>query len=368
MIKKPTRPFLLRVLVGVLWTPIAAELFLRLFSPVPILPRYIEAGPHGIRANSPDRVYRHKTPDYRVEIRTNAAGLRADQEFSLDKPDGVVRIAILGDSFGMGFGVNIEESSPFQLEKKLEVLEGCEIEILNFSVSGFGAAEELIVLEEEAIQYQPDLVIQYFTPSDPTDDLRSNLFKITAGGLTRASPTYLPAVKVRELLFSYAAYRWLASESHLYSLVRETAGEKTKALLAKLRRLQSLWGPEKTTPEPEKHRGDGAESTLQGAQALTLSLLDRMREIAHSNSAEFLVLSIPRRMARDEFKDGFPRNDPFELPVVTPIPKFRNAGGEMLYWERSDGHWTPLGCSRVAETLFDTIRERRLLPDSCRVD
>jgi len=352
-------------MIGVLWVPIAAEIFLRWLAPIPILPRFIEAGPHGVRVNSPERTYRHKTPEYTVEIRTNSAGLRSDQEYDREKPEGVYRIAVLGDSFGMGYGVDIEDSSLFQLEKGLEELSQCEVETLNFSVSGFGPGEEMIVLEEEALAYQPDLVIQYFTRDDPWDDMRSNLFELGPEGLGRAAPEYLPAVEIREFLFSYPAYRWLASESHLYSLLREEAGRKTKEILSKIRGIRSAFGSAEAT---RKAASDARGSDSARRELLTLTILDRMRSMAGARDADFLILSIPIRKARAVFEDGFPSEDPFDLPVVSPIPGFEKARGEMLYWERSHGHWTPLGCSLVAETLVDAIVERELLPASCGVE
>ena len=209
-----------RVLIGILWIPIAAELWLRIFAPVPMLPRFIEAGPHGVRTNMPSRSYRHQTPEYKVEIRTNAQGLRSDVEFDPKPTDDTIRVVVLGDSFGMGYGVNLEESSLHLLERSISEATGCDVEILNFSVSGFGPAEQLIVLEAEAIKFEPDLVIQYYFVNDPTDDLRSSLFGLEDGSLVEKNSSYLPAVKIREFLFSFAVYRWLASESNLYNFVR----------------------------------------------------------------------------------------------------------------------------------------------------
>ena len=120
MPRLPSRRWWMRLLLGVIWTPIAAEIFLRLFAPVPMLPRYIEAGPHGIRANMASQSYRHQTPEYTVHIKTNSQGLRGDKDFSIEKGDEVRRIAILGDSFGMGYGVNLEESSLYIMGKTLE--------------------------------------------------------------------------------------------------------------------------------------------------------------------------------------------------------------------------------------------------------
>ena len=37
------------------------------------------------------------------------------------------------------------------------------------------------------------------------------------------------------------------------------------------------------------------------------------------------------------------------------------AGGEMIYREKSAGHWTPLGCRLIAESLSERILDEDLL-------
>ncbi len=349
-----------RFILGSIWVPIGAELFLRFLSPVPMLPRYVEAGPHGVRANMPNRTYRHQTPEYTVELRTNSKGMRADVEFPVKKPDGTRRIAVLGDSFAMGYGVNLEETSLSILESMLESELHCEVEILNFAVSGFGPAEQLVVLESEAMQYKPDLVIQYYTSTDLMDDVRSGLFRLEDGALARHRDTYLPAVEIREFLFSFAAYRWLAGESHLFNLTRDAAGSRAKAILATIR----SWKPAKqeVASNSDTTSSPSSDSTSKGQ--LTLAILDRMRDVVESSGAHFQILSIPVRSTRSKFVEYFPA-DPEDHPYISPLPRFDQADGEMLYWERSHGHWTPLGCRLVAETLAAEILERGLLGAPC---
>ena len=345
-----------RFILGTFWVPIGAEIYLRLFAPVPMLPRYIEAGKYGVRANMPERTYRHQTPEYEVELRTNAAGMRADEDFPWQKPRNTKRILVLGDSFAMGYGVNFEDTSLYQLEMDLETALQCDVDVINLSVSGFGPAEELITLEKTGLRYSPDLVIQYFTSNDPVDDSRSSLYAIKDGQLQRDRDTYLPAVRIREYLFSFTAYRWLAGESHLYNLFRDLAGSKAKQILAMIRSFR-------VTPEP------GSSSTPEEDLAstrdeLTLSILSRIQDMSLDAGANFLILSIPVRQSRTEFVDRFPGSSP-DLPVVSPISRFNEAGGEMLYWERSHGHWTPLGCRLVADTLLEAITSEDLLGESC---
>lgn len=359
MPKLPSRRWWMRLAFGAVWTPIAAEIFLRFLAPVPMLPRYIEAGPHGVRANMPSRTYRHQTPEYTVKIQTNSQGMRAETDFEKSKPEGVRRIAILGDSFGMGYGVDLEDSSLHLLGEMLEDKLNCPIEILNFSVSGFGPAEELVVLESEVLQYAPDLVIQYFCSNDPTDDLRAGLFTLKDGELIRSGQEYLPAVKIREFLFSFPTYRWLAGESHFYNLARDRAGGTAKSVLASIRAAARSSKAPMKEPSPRP-----TDTELSAAQQLTVKILEEMKNQVTSHDAEFLILSIPSRKKRDVFVDTFPYADGQDLKIVDPLDSFMSADGKMLYWENSHGHWTPLGCRLVAENLAARILTDHLL-DPC---
>ena len=363
MIKMPSRKWWVRFAVGLVWTPIAAEFFLRVFAPVPMLPRYIKAGSHGVRTNMPSQTYRHQTPEYTVEIRTNSQGMRADTDFSIAKPDGTKRIAILGDSFGMGYGVDLEDSSLFILQTQLEEALGCRVEIMNFSVSGFGPAEELIVLEAEALAFNPDLVIQYFCHNDPTDDVRAGLFAVSEDGIVKTNDTYLPAVKIREFLFSIPPYRWLAGESNLFNLARDRAGNLAKDFLAKAR---AVGGAEKKIPSKEEAVAPDSPPGITSRQTLSRMILKTIQDRCTEAGAEFLILSIPARRGRETFFDRFPYVDEESLPVVSPIDLFHAQQGEMLYWEKSHGHWTPLGCRLVADTFRLEILSRGLLGNACR--
>ncbi|MBX7166793.1 MAG: SGNH/GDSL hydrolase family protein [Pirellulales bacterium] len=88
------------------------------------------------------------------DIAINSAGWR-DGEFSTEKPRGVYRILLLGDSFlfatgGVDYGLRYSEI----LEQRLPSLEA-----LNFGVPGFDLAQEYLLLEREGLNYDPDLVV-----------------------------------------------------------------------------------------------------------------------------------------------------------------------------------------------------------------
>jgi len=101
-------------------------------------------------------------------------------------------------------------------------------ELVNLSVSGFGTAEQLIALKEEGFRYKPDIVLVAWHRTDVEDNIRSNLYALEQGHLSRKSRVYLPAVTTRARLFRFAAYRWLAGSCHLYCCVRERAARLAK--------------------------------------------------------------------------------------------------------------------------------------------
>lgn len=105
-------------------------------------------------------------------VRINSEGLR-DREHAKVKPPNTLRIAVLGDSYAEALQVPFENSFCAVLERKLRECPGSagsEIEVLNFGVSGYGTAQELITLREYVWQYSPDLVLLALTTNNDVSD------------------------------------------------------------------------------------------------------------------------------------------------------------------------------------------------------
>lgn len=321
-------------------------MFFRIFNPWPILPRYVQSGDFGIRVNMPSEQYVHKTADYRVNISTNDKGVRTDSSIPYEKANDVVRIVVLGDSFGMGYGVNLEESFTELTRQKLELKTGKKHEVINLSVSGFGTAEHLIMLKNEGLKYSPDIVLSTWHHTDPQENYRSRLFKVENGQLVRDQDTYLPGVKQREFLYRYSAFRFIAENSHLYSWLRERAAGKVKKVLSfisKLKRKKALVEPTESIKE-------------QNAEAdLSLMLLKQIAYEAESVGAEFILLNIPRRLSRTTFADTMPSEYKAFFTIVDPTTSFNLHPDKLIYWENSHGHFTPFGCELVADEITQKI-------------
>ncbi|HKP37384.1 MAG TPA: hypothetical protein VJT71_11035, partial [Pyrinomonadaceae bacterium] len=94
-------------------------------------------------------------------VRINSDGLR-DREHAKTKPPNTLRVAVLGDSYAEALQVPIENSFCVMLEQKLRECQantGRNVEVINFGVSGYGTAQELITLRENVWQYSPDIVL-----------------------------------------------------------------------------------------------------------------------------------------------------------------------------------------------------------------
>jgi hypothetical protein len=96
-------------------------------------------------------------------LTTNHWGMR-DREYSLEKPEGVYRIALLGPSHVMGSGVADGETFSDFLEERLNQQAGSSLdkpryEVLNFGVAGYSLTQQLGMLEIRALRFQPDAVV-----------------------------------------------------------------------------------------------------------------------------------------------------------------------------------------------------------------
>lgn len=109
-------------------------------------------------------------------VRINSAGLR-DREHAEVKPPDVIRIAVIGDSYPEAFQVPIEDAFWMVMEKKLsacDLFKEKRVELINFGVSGYGTAQELITLREQVWKYSPDIVLLTITTNnDITDNSRA---------------------------------------------------------------------------------------------------------------------------------------------------------------------------------------------------
>ena len=113
------------------------------------------------RSSSPRIVYELR-PSYGDHSTTG----RRDREYSKTKPQGVLRVIGIGDSYSYGFGVPREKVFLKVAEEELNRRAARPVEVINFGVPGYNTAMEAAVLEEVTPEWHPDLVVIQFCRND----------------------------------------------------------------------------------------------------------------------------------------------------------------------------------------------------------
>jgi len=104
-----------------------------------------------------------------IYYKINQAGFR-DDEFTRpnDKQTNEYRIVVLGDSVAWGWGVEMPQAWPQQLERQLSsAMPDKQVVVYNLAVNGYSTPQEVRVMEKIGFSYQPDLVILNYVLNDP---------------------------------------------------------------------------------------------------------------------------------------------------------------------------------------------------------
>lgn len=118
-------------------------------------------------------VYEYVPDSYVGISMTNKQGF-LDSDFTLEKPQNLIRIAMLGDSITQGCFVPLEKNFSKRLEALLnQRAQGLRsllrYEVMNFGVGGYNLEAEVEVLKEKVLQYKPDIVVlnMFYNDNEP---------------------------------------------------------------------------------------------------------------------------------------------------------------------------------------------------------
>jgi hypothetical protein len=131
-----------------------------------------------------------------VQWRTNVQGMR-DASYAIDKLPRTFRIALVGDSIGAGWGVNVADRFESILEQswnaRAREASGLSVEIINCAVPGHSPGQRWYHFSQIGWPMHPDLVICESTAADVGWDERRLRF-LLARGLGWDSPIYRQAL------------------------------------------------------------------------------------------------------------------------------------------------------------------------------
>ena len=163
---------------------------------------------------------------------TNSAGFRGP-EYAPERAADVFRVAVIGDSTAMGWGVEREDTFAARVERVInsptsflsppssvsdEHASPLRFEVLNFALAGLDAGGVAQRFEQLALRFQPNLVIYAFTLNDiKGEHYRRSLDRDYADSLRQNDS----AIQ----LWRWARPRWLALRELLFAPRGTYAGE-----------------------------------------------------------------------------------------------------------------------------------------------
>jgi lysophospholipase L1-like esterase len=299
-----------------------------------IYPRYVTDTVYGdfhVRRNVPNVRYWHKSIDGRWEFIIDRNGFRDTRDFEYAKPQGVLRVLVLGDSFTVGYEVAQDQTYASVLERYL-AKHGVKVEVLNAGMSGSSTAEELVFLEQEGVKYLPDVVVLGFFWNDLDDNLKADLFRVEGDSLVVHRKEYIPAVRARNVLNAFPPYRWLAEHSYLHNCLINAATNYFKRTVL-----------EKNVATIQEEALTSSATMDDYKTTLGRALVRRMCSVAHEHGARFVLLDI----ANWDMESSFPwKGDPdlggMADVYVNTATLFREYEGlTALRVPHGHGHWTP---------------------------
>lgn len=381
------------ILLGLLLPLLVLEVALRTFGP--FLPGNYDTG--AIVRRHPTLGHFH-TPSYRgwvktnqftVQLDVNPMGLR-DPRQSYSKPPGTFRVLALGDSYVEASQVQAPETAAARLEALLGQATSNPVEVINAGVFGYGTAQELILLDEEGVKYQPDLVVLFFCHCN---DIANNNYRLELidGDLSRALKPYFDLEDDDELRLipppppspRTSVRERLRDSSLLYNVIETGVVYKFE-----LQNPQEAFNGVDGLVDPTRGKYDAKpRGEWERSWRITEAVIERLRDRAAASGARLAIVGVPEwRMLertywqRDDNKrlvesgrggpdapikllDGVAQR--LQVPHLDLRGAFQprvDADGLFRYYIEGDYHWTVEGNAVAADAVATFLAEQGLLP------
>jgi hypothetical protein len=330
--------------------------------------------------------------EWQTFVSINRHGLR-DRELEY-APDGAYRILLLGDSFPQGLQVELDETFPKQVERRLNdaAPAGRRIEVINTGVGGYTTTNELLFYRYEGRKYRPDLVLLAFNTEN--DAMENSL------PLVREVPAYYPdkpffvfeqgRLVLRNFPMAETPEPWRALDDMERSIARHSILYRFVHTLG-LPRLSAIAHAADDSLPPLGLVGllqKQYPPVWEDAWRVTRALIRRLRRDVERDGGRFAVVLVcgatevsearlsqvldfvHRRRARDRFDmdksyrtvAGFLRRA--HIPYIPLVETFRahfRATHDDGYFGW-DPHWTVVGHTLAAEAIARRLRELQLVP------
>jgi hypothetical protein len=302
-------------------------------------------------------------------IRINRDGFRG-RDYPKAKPPGVIRVAVLGDSYVEAIQVPEDKTFTAVIGRILAdcpALKDKRIEAINFGVDGYGTAQELVALQRKVWAYSPDIVVLAVFLGN---DVRNNSvvlegdqcrpFYVYDGERLKLSGPLIESPSLRlwcAARFDYRDLRLLGLFKNTWEVVRKGSGAPTPEHPAERAINYSIYKPP-------------ADRAWNDAWRVTEGLITAMRDDARNHHAMFLAVTEdtaiqvwPKPQVRKSFEERLGVKDLFYpdrriaalgqregfavLALAQPLQQYAEAHNVFLHGFKNTptgfGHWNETG-------------------------
>jgi hypothetical protein len=335
-----------------------------------LFPRYqtdYQYGRYTIRGNRPNAEFWHTSIDGSWQFVINSQGFRNTKEFTYQKSANIFRVISLGDSETQGHEVRQDLTFSAALERFLNQHKS-SVEVINTGVSGFGTAEELVLLENEGFKYNPDVVVLGFYANDFDDNVRSGLFGLDSQNhLLEKKYEYIPGVHIQNFMYHIPLVNWLGENSYFYSLFFNSIWQYFKLQSSRQAVKQATANDKVPTSETSEFEFAVSVVPTHSDYEIDLAsaLMERMQRFCTDRGIHFIVVDIPTKPSPYHFASSMPpalraRLDMAHIEYITSESMFNKFNGVAEMHVAHGYHHI----SEFAHTLIGEELGRRILSSS----
>lgn len=300
--------------------------------------------------NTPNISFNFNEDEFSTQIKHNALGMR-DREIAA-KPE-KTRIAVLGDSFVWGFGVNVNERLT---EIAAQDLAADEVEILNFGVVGYGPIQYYLMLDQ-VLALKPKAVIVCLSL---WNDFHDNV-------VWRRYRHYGPYAEVEQDTLKIQGYPLpnVSSQAHPKSPLEKFLRYHSR-IYGVYKKIQWLNSPQaglvKFTYEAMY---DPASEDRAKAIAVNHKLFQAMQQRCDAAGTKLILCIAPGKYeyakAKEHFDPAAARTPALKTAQLLNIPCIDpSAELSMDDFYVIDSHWNPKGHAKMGHALSLWIKNSEL--------
>ncbi|MCE9613098.1 MAG: SGNH/GDSL hydrolase family protein [Lentisphaerae bacterium] len=276
-------------------------------------------------ANAPNHTGRLHGPEFSVDVRTNARGLR-DRDFPDLPAPGRKRLLVIGDSFAWGMGVDADARFSALLAERHP-----QWDIINAGCSGYGTDQELLYLRRDGLALRPDVVLLLFSAND------------FGNNVAPAAYTY------------FKPYFDLVDEDLILRQVPVPPPTRAMRLERFLLGHTYVWG-RLYARLGLAHGNDGGLGDFHYTGRLTFREIKEIIATTRTAGATPVLVTTPLPPVVDDLFRRFAAD--FNVPCVPLSQAFARTAGPLEF--AHDPHWNPAGHQVAADAIDATLAAARV--------